>query len=297
MENKKDFEVSIIIPCKNEGINIKQTIDFLFETEAKYISNIIIVDDDSNDNCCEFLKKDYYRRNNVILLQTKSIGAARARNLGASFAESAKILIFCDAHITMKQGWLFSILKAFEDMEVSVVCPGIGHFTPNSPVGYGQTWNEKFETYWLKRPKDIKEIPLAPGGCLAIRKSVFDDVGGFDGGFSTWGYEDVELSVKLWLLGYKIFVHPGVRIGHKFRKKQPYNVDITEFHYNKLRMAFSHFNSHRICKLLKSMREYPNYYNILDKIISSDINMQRSDYFNRRIHDDEWFFRKFNIPF
>ena len=125
MGNIKDLEIAIIIPCKNEGIYIKQTLDFLLNTEAEYSSNIIIIDDNSNDNCCDFLKIDSPRYNNISLIQTNAIGAEQASNLGASLATSAKNLILCDAHIIMKQNWLLTILKALNDSDVSVVCPAI----------------------------------------------------------------------------------------------------------------------------------------------------------------------------
>jgi GT2 family glycosyltransferase len=297
MHDIDDYNVTIIIPCKNEGIYIKQTLNFLLNTEAKHICKILVIDDNSNDNCCDFLKYSSPLFNNVSLLQTKGIGASQARNLGASLAVNSNILIFCDAHITMEHGWLYELLKVFKNIEIGALCPGIGHFNPDMPVGYGQTWNEKFEVCWLKKPTEIEEIPLVPGGCMAIRKSVFDAVDGFDNGFYSWGYEDVELSLKLWLMGYKCFVHPGVRIGHKFRKVQPYYVDLAEFHYNKLRMAISHFNTIRINKLIQSMHEYLDYNKIIHKIDESDSYVQRANYFKIRLYDDDWFFNKFNIPF
>ncbi|ADL51705.1 glycosyltransferase [Clostridium cellulovorans] len=297
MNNSKLTKTSIIIPCKNEGIYVKQTIEFLYRTEAKYISTIIVINDNSNDNCCEFLKNPFNKFSKVKLIETTGIGAAAARNLGATFAENSEILVFCDAHITMNQNWLNILLSAFNDKNVSVICPGIGHFSPASPAGYGQSFNESFETYWLKKPLNIKEVPLVPGGCMAIKKETFDAVDGFDRGFHSWGFEDVELSIKLWLFGYKIFVHPAVKVGHKFRKIQPYDVDLTEFHYNKLRMAFSHFNKERINKIVSSLHNCSNFKAILDKITLSDTYNQRIAYFKRRLYDDNWFFDKFNIPF
>lgn len=293
----KNHKVSIIIPCKNESIYIKQTLDFLLRTEAAYISDIIVIDDHSTDNCCSFINKKKSLYQNVTLIQTEGTGASLARNYGAEYAYGSEILVFCDAHITMEQGWLNEILKAFDNKDVSVICPGISSFDPGSPVGFGQSWNEKFEVFWLKKPADIQEIPLAPGGCMAVRKSVFDAVGGFDHGFRSWGYEDVELSLKLWLFGYKIFVHPGIRVGHKFRKIQPYNVDLTEFNYNKLRMALSHFSPDRCRKAVGFIKQYPDFQQVIELVKESNTIKQRADYSERRLHDDNWFFNKFHIPF
>jgi GT2 family glycosyltransferase len=297
MNATEKCRIGIILPCKNEGIYIKQTLDFLNRTEARNISNLIIIDDNSNDNCCDFFKYASKNYPNAVLLHTNGIGAAGARNIGADFASWAEILVFCDAHIIMQPNWLNTLLKTFDNKDVSVVCPGISDFPPYSPAGYGQSWNENFETYWLKKPRDISEIPLAPGGCMAVRKNVFDAVEGFDRGFNSWGFEDVELSLKLWLFDYKVFVHPGVKISHKFRKKQPYDVDLTQFLYNKLRMAYSHFNENRVCRVIKLLQECSHYNKALSLLASSDTYVQRNAYFNRRIHDDDWFFNKFKIPF
>lgn len=297
MKGSGESEVAIIIPCRNESIYLKQTLDFLLLTEAEYLCNIIIVDDHSTDNCCKFIRKSHDLYNNVSLIQTEGIGAARARNLGAQIAGAAKILIFCDAHILVQKNWLNSLLSAFENKEVSAVCPGIGSFNPKSPTGYGQSWNNELEVIWLKKPAGLEEVPLAPGACFAIRKEVFDSVGGFDRDFKSWGFEDVELSLKLWLLGYKIYVHPGVRVGHKFRKVQPYEVNLTEFHYNKLRMSISHFNIERLNKVIRTMEGYPNFKQIKERLAQGDAFTQRADYFKSRLHGDDWFFKKFNIDF
>lgn len=269
----------------------------MLKTEAANIADIIVVDDCSNDECCSFLNGNKNHYKNVKLIKSSGIGAARARNLGADAAAHSKLLVFCDAHIIMGKNWLETLLLNFKNPIVSAVCPGISSFNPNSTVGYGQSFNKDFQTYWLKKPKNIEEIPLAPGGCIAIKKAVFDSLGGFDNGFSSWGYEDVELSLRLWLLGYKIYVDPNVIIGHKFRKTQPYNVDLIEFNYNKLRLAFLHLNNKRIHKILDSMYNNPNLEKIIYRLITSDTFIKRQYYFNKRIHNDDWFFTKFNIQF
>lgn len=297
MKDIGKYGISIIIPCKNESINIKQTLDFLLRTEAKYISDIIVIDDGSDDNCCGFIGRMQELYPNVTLVQAKGIGSAQARNIAAEMAERAEFLVFCDAHVTVEKGWLNYLLTAFDNKDVSVICPGIGSFDPRSSAGYGQSWGKNLDVIWLKKPSDIEEIPLAPGGCMIVRKSAFDAVGGFDRDFRSWGYEDVELSLKLWLFGYKLYVHPGVRIGHKFRKFQPYDVDMTEFSYNKLRMALSHFNMDRYQKVLALMDHIPDFEKVIRRLDESDAMKQRTDYFGRRTYDDSWFFNKFHISF
>jgi len=290
-------KVAIIIPCRNEGIYLKQTVDFILQTEARDGTKIIIVNDGSKDRSCSFLNSGQEQYSNIKLLTTNGIGAANARNLGAETAQEAEILVFCDGHIIMAKGWLNSLLVTFDEINVSAVCPGIGPFDPARPAGYGQTWNDQLEIQWLPKTTDIHEVPLIPGACFAIRRSVFEKVGGFDRGFHSWGYEDVELSLKLWLFGFNLFVNPAVRIGHKFRRVPPYAVEPAEFLYNRLRMCICHMNDRRVDKMAKILKKYSCFEEVLQKIFISDTYDQRKRYVMNRTYDDDWFFDKFKIPF
>ena len=294
------MKITIIIPCRNESIHLKQTLDFLLRTEAREKASIIVINDGSDDRCCAFLydqnkNSPGYRK--IKLISTAGTGAARARNLGAEAAPEAEFLIFCDGHIIMQKGWMDTLLDTFRAQEAAAACPGIGPFDPRQRAGYGQTWDEKLEIKWLPQPSEISEVPLAPGACLAIKKEAFDAVGGFDRGFESWGYEDVELSLKLWLFGFRVFVNPWVKIGHRFRKTPPYQVDLAEIYFNRLRIAISHFSEKRIFKVLGLLPESPEKNRALIKMLLSDSLEQRKTYFQKRLYDDQWFFDKFSIPF
>ena len=49
---------SIIIPCKNEGANVKITADSILAATPLDSIEMIIVDDQSTDGCCRFLVED-----------------------------------------------------------------------------------------------------------------------------------------------------------------------------------------------------------------------------------------------
>lgn len=289
---------SIIVPCRNEGIKIKQTLDFFLRTEAadSTEAEIIVVDDGSQDGCCDFLRPKPAAYSGIKLLSTPGLGAARARNTGALHSRG-EILVFCDAHILVPKGWLNTLLSSLEETGAGAVSPGIGPMDPSRPAGYGQTWNEKMEVRWLKKPGQPVPIPLAPGACLAVKREVFEKTGGFDNGFSSWGSEDLEFSLKLWLFGFSVYVEPRIRIGHHFRRKPPYTVNGTEFTYNKLRMALSHFSKERFAAFAGLLKNDPHIPAAFAKLIFSDSLDQRKRYFKERVRSDDWFFAHFHIPF
>ena len=139
--------------------------------------------------------------------------------------------------------------------------------------------------------------PLLAGGCLAISKEVFIDIGGFEHGFKTWGREDEEISLKLWLMGYKCAVEPGCTVLHIFRQNDvPFLLTWNDINYNLMRLAYTHFNESRI-KKCKDLIRYSDPDEITEKVLTSNVLEQREQYFHKRIYDDDWFMNKFSIPF
>ncbi|MDD3653817.1 MAG: glycosyltransferase [Desulfotomaculaceae bacterium] len=297
MQYSNGCKASIIIPCKNEGTNVKMTMASILTAMPDDDYEIIIVDDGSIDGCCLFLN-EYTQDQKVNLIVSPGLGAARARNLGAKAARG-KYLIFCDAHIKVPVSWPENLLSTFRNPKVSAVSPAIVSMDNPVNLGCGQTWNSCLKSVWLSRSKiqGLTTVPLLPGGCLAVRADVFRQVGGFDQGFIIWGYEDVELSLKLWLFGYKLYVNPSIIVQHLFRKKHPYPVNADHVHYNLLRMAYSHFGNKRIDKVIDLLETNPRIKKIIRRVIQGGVMKQRLNYFAQRKYDDDWFMSHFNINF
>jgi glycosyltransferase involved in cell wall biosynthesis len=292
--------ISIIFPVKNEGINVKTTLDSLFTSKTNQSFEVIVVDDNSADNCCDFLHM-FKDKEHVKLIQTNGIGAANARNLGAKNA-GGDYLIFCDAHLEFEDLWMDHLLHPLHEGKTNAITPAIGAIGNPDFIGYGQTlWsnpktNSNLRTQWNPKQSEMFETAILPGGCFAIEKTVFEDVGGFETGFKTWGHEDVELSIKLWLFGYCCHVQPNVKVLHLFRKKQPYQVSFDEYYYNLLRMAFLHFNADRIEKC-KKMIINGNAEQIEKQVLNDGVMTKREAYLMRRKYDDDWYFGKFGINY
>ncbi|MEW6697068.1 MAG: glycosyltransferase family 2 protein [Bacillota bacterium] len=289
-------QVSIVIPCKNEGRLIKQTIESILDTPSQVPYDITVVNDGSTDGCCTFLQSRRKIYSRVKLINTTGIGAANARNAGA-LQSAGEVLVFCDAHITVEEDWLDLLAEDLREEDIGAVSPGISNMNQVYAIGYGLTWNEAMEARWLPSPLGIAEIPFAPGGCVAVKREVFNNVGGFERGFRIYGFEDAELSLKLWLFGYRVVVDPGVVIKHHFRESQPYAITMEDYAYNALRVALSHFNTRRVGSVIDMFSYLKNFGSLVAGILfESDVLQQRQQYFRRRVYDDNWFMEKFQIP-
>ncbi|GMA60063.1 glycosyltransferase [Alicyclobacillus fastidiosus] len=284
--------VSLIFPAKNEGNNVHSTITSTLQTKTNYSYEIIVVDDGSTDQCCDFISS-FECLNPIQLIRTEAMGLARAKNLGAQHAKG-DILIFCDAHLQFEDLWIDRMIEPILTGICDGVTPGIAPINNPSNVGYGQSLNNTLNVRWNTKIQDTPfPSPVLPGGCFAVSRNAFFDVQGFDNEFRVWGYEDVDISLKMWLFGYKCYVQPAVKILHLFRTSFPYTVNYQDVHYNMLRMAYSHFNDIRIqkCRLLASQSNVESF------VLASGVLDQRKRYLERRCYDDNWYMSLFQIPF
>ncbi|MGG4451267.1 glycosyltransferase family 2 protein [Brevibacillus porteri] len=286
--------ISIIIPVKNEGDNVRSTITSLLNTRTTYPYEVIVVDDASTDNGCHFLQGQG-QNEKIKLITTEGIGAAAARNLGVNHARG-NYFIFCDAHLSFENFWIDRMMELILTKKADGVAPGIASMTEPHKIGYGQNLNQKLEITWYPKPTGPAPVAILPGGCFLVTREAFMKVGGFDRGFRIWGFEDIEFSIKMWLFGYTCLVQPSVKILHLFRQVHPYTVAHEHIYYNMLRMAYSHFNEQRI-EAAKKLVLYANASEIADDVLTCGAAAQRVRYNTQRKFDDNWFFQKFQIPF
>jgi len=247
----------------------------------------------------------------VKTVKVNNLGTARARNFGARFAKGG-LLIFSDAHNLFPKFWLENILNVEKEEEFDILAPGIGvdKNCPNNDsdaVGYGQYLNEKAEPKWLvQKPTSFSEIPIAAGGCTIFKKEVFRKIEGYENNFLNWGYEDIEISLKAWLFGFKIKIFPDLVVEHFFRPRTPYKIEQTDYQYNYYRTAILHFNQSRLEKMKKIITErFVKYgmnpqksFKIMEKYLQEAKTEEKQNrYLEIRKYSDDWFFSKFDLTF
>ena len=62
----KDIDVSIILPCKDEGSHLKGTVDGMLQAKTNLSLEIIVVNDNSADGCYNFLLEDKEKYKKVL---------------------------------------------------------------------------------------------------------------------------------------------------------------------------------------------------------------------------------------
>jgi glycosyltransferase involved in cell wall biosynthesis len=284
-------KISVVVISRNEGSELKRTVEN-FDDTLPAGGEIIVIDDGSTDGSADLLGQ---RRGRIRLHRVHGYGVARARNLGARQARG-NVIVYADAHLRLQPDWWRPMLDLLRNPKVGGVAPAINGYR-GGPLGYGLTFKDsKLEVRWLRRkPRGAAAAPIIPGCCFATRREVIEATGGWDDRQLQRGNIDNEGCVRFWMLGYDLMITPDTIVAHKFRKRSPYYVGWPEFLFNRLRLAFVHFNPERLGKVVGALRGYPGFGEALALLAASDIAERRRTVDARRVRGDDCYFKRFKI--
>ena len=128
-----------------------------------------------------------------------------------------------------------------------------------------------------------------------MRREVFATTGGYDEGLRARGSVDAELGIRFWLLGYSNWIVPSSRVWHYFREHAPYRVPHTDALHNRLRTAHVHFSYWRLTAVMRALGSDPCIGPAMLHLIEGNAARRRRELHSRRVHDDDWLFRKFAL--
>ncbi|MEO7147291.1 MAG: glycosyltransferase family 2 protein, partial [Terrimesophilobacter sp.] len=88
---------------------------------------------------------------------------------------------------------------------------GIGH-AMFSNLWPGNPWTKRYR-HDEEQPSDQRDAGWLSGSCVLVRRSAFDEVGGFDDDFFMY-FEDVDLGYRFGKLGRRNVYAPSVKVTH-----------------------------------------------------------------------------------
>ena len=204
--------VSIIIPVYNKFRFTNKCIKSILKENEEIPYEIIIADDMSTD-LTKYIK--YFFVNINIKKNEKEHGFVMNCNMAANFAKG-KYIVFLNNDVQVKKGWLSNLVKLIESNE-NIGMVGSKLIYPNGTLqeAGGIIWRDG-SGYNYGRGKDpemaeynyVKEVDYISGASIIIRKSIWNEIGGFDKRFSPAYYEDTDFGFEVRKHGYKVMYQP-----------------------------------------------------------------------------------------
>jgi GT2 family glycosyltransferase len=180
---------------------------------------IIVVDNASTDQSVRYLKEELRDVRVVELSENKGYG--EAANLGARSATGA-ILTFINNDIEVKSDWLVNaVSKLGSDSGAAVVQCKILKYNNRERIDcLGLSVDRYNLVHMIGRHEidqgqydNMQEIGACSGGAMVIWKRIFHDIGDFDPTYFMY-YEDVDLSWRIRMKGFRILPAPGSVVYH-----------------------------------------------------------------------------------
>ena len=198
----KEYSLSIVIPCYNEGKTIERTVKSVLDAGYKNLKKVIVVDDCSKDDSYDIIKSLAKKYSQVMAVQTpKNTGcAAGSKNYGAKFVDT-ELIGFSDGDSFIEKGAIDKTVGFFNDEKVGSVTSSVLVHNRDSFIGKVQSIEYKVIKFSRKLLEFIDSIYVTPGPLGVFRKSIFDKIGGFDEKNLT---EDIEITWHLQAEGYKV---------------------------------------------------------------------------------------------
>ena len=207
---------SLVIPVHG-GIEITERLLGSIARHTSIPHEVIVIDDASPDD----LPARLARVEGIQLItNVENQGYLRATNLGAAAAQGEfVVLLNSDTEVT--PGWLEHLLEPFDEPDVGAVGARLVYpdgrlqeagsiiWSDGNGWNYGKGgWAERFDV--MRR----REIDYCSAACLAVRRSVWDELGGFDERYVPAYYEDADLCFGVRDLGMKVIYQPKALIVH-----------------------------------------------------------------------------------
>jgi glycosyltransferase involved in cell wall biosynthesis len=193
---------SVVIPTYNRKPILEKCLRALEKQlpSALYSGyEVVVVDDGSTDGTVEWLQQEQFPH--VKLFLQEHLGPAAARNLGVEKA-TGDTIIFIDSDLVVTEVFLKSHAESLTQ--------GRQELGSDRLFTYGRVINTANFEEPTSEPFKVTDFSAAyfATGNVAIARHWLEEVGLFDAGFQLYGWEDLELGVRLKNLGLKLIKCP-----------------------------------------------------------------------------------------
>lgn len=223
--------VSIVIPTKDQYEVVKRCVDSILRVTGYQNYEIVLVDTGSTDrsvlrwyNWLRATKRQF----RIVDWPEQPFSYSRACNFGAAQAQGEVLIMLNNDTEVLHAGWLSDMVGDAQRKEVGAVgamliYPDREHIQ-HAGVGVGlgglaanalqrlRLYDRSTRTQHLML-YTRHNMSAVTGACLAIRKDLFQEFGGFSEEFSVT-YNDVDLCLRLQEAGYVNVYLPFVRLLH-----------------------------------------------------------------------------------
>ncbi len=212
--------VSVIIVSYNSACYLSRCLSSVFETNYPNVQ-VIVVDNGSDDGSAGLVEANFPQAH--LIRSEDNCGFGVANNQGAMWAEG-EILVFLNPDTLVHQNWLRPLVEALHaDPRAGLATAKI--LLADRPDTINTCGNDFHYTgltlcRGMGRHRTafdcMEEVAAVSGAAFAIRRDLFQSLGGFDPDFFLY-VEDTDLSLRARLAGWRCLFVPDSVVYHDYQ--------------------------------------------------------------------------------
>jgi len=222
-----ESKVSLIIPTRDNLSLLKNCVESIERLTGYENYEILIVDNESEDPATvEYLSSTPHR----VVGFGEEFNFSRINNVAAREAAGEYLLFLNDDTEVISGEWMEEMLRHTQREEVGAV--GARLLYPDGRIqhagvltGVGHPWVPAIATHSHQRyppgssgyvgaVKVTRNYSAVTAACMMVRRSVFEEIGGFDEKNLRVAYNDVDLCLRMRERGYLIVYTPYAELYH-----------------------------------------------------------------------------------
>lgn len=226
------MDISIIIVSYNVRYFLEQLLHSIYKSKGNLHIEVIVVDNHSSDDTISMVGEVFPEV--TCISNSENKGFSVANNQGISLAKGKYVLFLNPDTLIAEE----TLIKVFDYMQSNPqvgalgvrMVDGSGRFLPESKRGLPTPAaafyrfsgihkifpkSERFNRYYMGHIGEFEKarVEVLTGAFFFCRKSILDQIGGFDEHFFMYG-EDIDLSYRFSKAGYDLVYFPETTIIH-----------------------------------------------------------------------------------
>ncbi len=230
--SKIKFDLSVVVVNYNVVYFLEQCLNSVIAASKNLNVEVFVVDNNSVDGSVELVQEKFPQVK--LIVNKENTGFSKANNQAIRLS-SGRYILLLNPDTVVEEDTFEKTIKFMDEHPDSGglgvrMIDGKGKFLPESKRGFPSPWVAFCKIFGLSKlfPKsktfgqyhlgylsefEINEIDVLSGAFMLMRKETLDKVGHLDETFFMYG-EDIDLSYRIKLGGYKNYYFPETKIIH-----------------------------------------------------------------------------------
>lgn len=215
VETNRASLITAIICTRNRGPAVVQTVRTVLGND--YPNFRVVVVDQSDDERTRQALRPFVETSRLTYLRMATRGLAAGRNHGIQAAPMSEYIAMTDDDCEVPLDWLSAMVQAFEvDSRIGLVFGNVLPAPHDHEAGFVPAYErrEPFLARDMRQKHEVEGI----GGCMGLRRELWEAIGGFDEmlglGAPFPAGEEADLTIRALLARYAVYETPAVHLVH-----------------------------------------------------------------------------------